>query len=269
MTATRFATGSGVALAYEVHGDTGPDVVLVHGLGYARWGWEPVVGPLAERMRVIVFDNRGVGESGLPPGPYSAAGMATDVLAVLDAVGVGRAHVVGASLGGMVAQELAIDHPQRVDRLVLAGTTPGAPEGLPMPAATVELLRRVSSLEPAEALRRLVANALSPRTVAERPDVVERIVRHRLANPQPQAGWEAQAAAGLGYEGHRRQHRIAAPTLVVHGAADAVVDPGNAALLTSMIPDARQSVLLEAGHLLFWEQPERFVQLVTDFLLAG
>src|SRR5947199_10667465 len=97
-------------IAWESLG-AGDPVVLIHGLGYARWGWEPVAAPLARRFRLLLFDNRGIGESEIPPGPYSVAAMAEDALAVLNEAGVERAHVVGTSLGGMVAQELALARP--------------------------------------------------------------------------------------------------------------------------------------------------------------
>ena len=126
-------------------------------------------------FEVISFDNRGIGDSDVPPGPYTVADMATDAVRVLDEAGVERAHVVGTSLGGMVAQELALAFPERVDRLVLACTTPGGPRSHPMPAVTVALMAEAAALEPAVALRRFVENALAPATVAQaararRPD---------------------------------------------------------------------------------------------------
>ena len=114
-----------------------PALLLIHGLGYAgSWGWRPVLEPLARSFRVIAFDNRGIGGSDQPPGPYSTRMMAEDAVAVLDEAGVERAHVVGTSLGGMIAQELALAAPERVDRLVLACTTPGGPNSYPMPERT-------------------------------------------------------------------------------------------------------------------------------------
>ena len=171
-------------------------LLLIHGLGYARWGWEPVLPELAEQFDVILFDNRGIGESDAPPGPYTVAEMADDAVRVLDEAGVERAHVLGTSLGGMIAQELALSHPERVDRLVLACTTPGGPNAHPMPQATVALMAEAATLEPAVALRRFVENALSPTTVATRPEIVDRILAHRLAT--------AQAARRLGGAGGRR-----------------------------------------------------------------
>lgn len=261
----------GVGVAYETVEDAGPSapwVALVHGLGYARWGWEPVVGPLAERFRLVLFDNRGIGESDVPPGPYDSATMAGDVVAVLDGAGVSRAHLVGTSLGGMIAQHVALRAPERVDRLVLACTTPGGEAAFPMPQATAELIARMPQLPPEEALEQAVHNALASRTVAERPEVAQRILHHRRATPQDPAGWVAQAAAGTGHALGDRVAGIPHPTLVLHGDEDRVVDVRNAALLAELIPDCRAVVLPGLGHLLFWDDPARFVAETAAFLDA-
>ena len=254
-----------VRIAWERHG-AGPPLLLIHGLGYARWGWEPVLPGLAERFDVILFDNRGIGESDAPPGPYTAAEMADDAIQVLDEAGVGRAHVVGTSLGGMVAQELALGHPDRVDRLVLACTTPGGPKAHPMPQRTLTLMAEAATLEPAVALRRFVENALAPATVAEHPELVDRILAHRIATAQAPVAWAAQAAAGATFDAFERLGALAARALVQHGDEDVVVDPRNADLLVELLPDARLERLQGTGHLFFWEAPERFVSSVSAFL---
>jgi pimeloyl-ACP methyl ester carboxylesterase len=206
---------------------------------------------------VILFDNRGIGESDAQHGPYSATELAADSAQVLDEAGVARAHVLGTSLGGMVAQELALAAPERVERLVLACTTPGGPESFPMPEQTVKLLTSGATL------RQFVENALAP---DPDPDVVERILRHREATAQPREAWSAQAAAGATFNALDRVEGIAAPTLILHGTEDAVVDSRNTALLALRIPDARVELFPGGGHLFFWEQPERFVDIVTEFL---
>ena len=252
-------------LAWERHG-AGDPVLLIHGLGYARWGWEPVLPGLAERFEVVLFDNRGIGESDAPPGPYTAAEMAADAIQVLDEAGVDRAHVVGTSLGGMVAQELALAHPERVDRLVLACTTPGGSRAQPMPDVTVRLIAEAAGLEPAVALRRFVENALAPATVAEQPELVERIMEHRLRTAQAPLAWAAQAAAGATFDAYERLGDLRARVLVQHGSEDVVVDPRNGELLAELLPDARLARFDGCGHLFFWEEPERFVSSVTAFL---
>ena len=254
-----------VRIAWERRG-RGDPVVLIHGLGYARWGWEPVVDALAEEFAVVLLDNRGIGASEAPPGPYSAAEMAQDVLGVLDEAELDRVHVVGTSLGGMIAQELALAVPDRLGGLVLAGTTPGGSPAFPFPAQTVALLARAASLEPEVALRRFVENALAPATVATQVELVERIMQHRLATEQAPAAWAAQAAAGASFDIFARLSGISSPTLVLHGSEDRVVDPRNADLLAEHIPHARAEIVPGTGHLLFWEAPDRFVELVGFFL---
>ena len=243
-------------IAWERHG-AGLPVLLIHGLGYARWGWEPIVEPLSRTFDTILFDNRGVGESDAPPGPYTAAEMAADAVQVLDEAGVERAHVVGTSLGGMIAQELALGHPERVDRLVLACTTPGGPQAFPTPQRTIDLMHARATL------REYIENALEPDA---RLDVVDRILVHRERTAQGFEAWSAQAAASATFDTHDRLGSLVAPTLVQHGDGDVVVDPRNADLLAGAIPDVRLSVYAGCGHLIMWQEPERFVRELEEFL---
>lgn len=262
----RLADNDGVRIAWEEHGTEhgGVPIVLVHGLGYGRWGWEPVVDRLAGRRHVVLCDNRGIGDSDAPAGPYTAAEMAGDVVAVLDAAGADRAHLVGASLGGMIVQHVALDVPDRIDRLVLVSTTPGGDVAHPLPAATRELLERMPTMDPRAALLAAVDNAIGAAT--DRQAIVDRILAHRLRQPQPAAGWQAQAAAGTTHDVAGDVARIAHPTLVLHGEDDRVVDPRNADVLVDRLPDACRVVLDAGGHLPMWERPDWFARAVLEFL---
>jgi pimeloyl-ACP methyl ester carboxylesterase len=259
---TAAAEASGVRIAWERRG-TGEPLLLIHGLGYARWGWEPVVDALAGDHELVLFDNRGIGDSDAPAGIYSVRMLAEDAVAVLDAAGLKRAHVLGTSLGGMVALQLALDWPRRVDRLVLACTTPGGAAAAPMPEQTIRLMQEAPALPPEVALRRFVENAFGPEPD---PALVERILQHRLATAQHPTAWASQAAAGAAFDVWDRVPEITMPTLVLTGDEDAVVDPRNSELLADRIPGARLEIFPGSGHLFFWEQPDRFVQVVTDFL---
>jgi len=266
---TRFARGAGPRIAYELRGRwwrRRPWLVLVQGLGFDRSGWDPVAGGLRRHFRLLLPDNRGSGRSGRPSGQFTVTDMARDVIATMDAAGIRRAHVAGASLGGMVAQEVAIGYPDRVDRLVLACTTPGWPYASRMPPGGARLMAAPGSLAPEVALGRHVENALAEDTVAGSPELVERMIRHQQARPTDRVGWAALAAAGARYAGQLRQKEIRAPTLVLQGDADTVVDPRNAGLLASRIPDARLVMLPGLGHMFFWEDPDAFVDAVTEFL---
>ena len=128
----KYAQSGDVRIAHEVLGE-GEPLLFVHGLGYDRRGWGPLPQLLSKDFEVVVFDNRGVGESDVPEGPYSVAQLAADAIAVLDAAKVERAHVLGVSLGGYVTQEIALTYPRRVRKLVLGSTSPGGTGAYPMP----------------------------------------------------------------------------------------------------------------------------------------
>jgi 3-oxoadipate enol-lactonase len=262
---TRVARNGSVAIAYDVRGQ-GPPLVLIQGLGVGRWGWEPVVDRLARRFRVITIDNRGVGASDAPRGSYSTRVMASDVVAVLDDAGVESAGVVGTSLGGMVAQELALAHPERVERLVLVATIPGGRLTAPMPLKTAYLLTWAPLMRSEQRLRGFVEHNLGPGTLRRRAKVVRRLMAHKRAHPQSEQAWRAQATAGVLFDPLGRQRRITQPTLILQGTADQVVNPVNAELLADLIPDARVRYVEGAGHLMCWDEPRRFVRIVTGFL---
>lgn len=261
-------TDQGVRIAWEQRGPDSDDVpvVLVHGLGYGRWGWDPVAGPLAATRRVVLMDNRGIGASDVPDGPYTARDMADDVLGVVRAAGADRIHLVGASLGGMVAQHVALLRPGLVDRLVLVCTTPGGAVAHPIPHATLDLIARMPEMDPTEAITAAVDNALGLIEGEARDQIVERIVAHRTHAPQDPTGWQGQAHAGTTHALGEGVAGITCPTLVVHGTADNVVDPRNADVLAGLVPDARRHMMPGAGHLCFWEQPDDFLAVVGDFL---
>jgi pimeloyl-ACP methyl ester carboxylesterase len=244
-----------------------PWLVLVQGLGFDRAGWEPILAPLQRHFRLVLVDNRGSGDSDPSLERFQVTQMATDVVAVLDHAGIAKAHVLGISLGGMIAQELAAEHPGRVDALVLAATTPGFPGGYPIPGPSMALFVASPFLSPEAKRRRHVMNALSAETVRDRPALVEQLVSHVAARPTSPHGASAQAIAGAGYVSQHGQQAIRARTLVLHGDADTVVDPRNARILAGRIPDAELLLFPGLGHLLFWEDPDAFAEAVVSFLL--
>ena len=266
-TATTFAHSDGAGIAYEVLGE-GDALLLVHGLAYDRHGWGPLPQLLADEFQVVLFDNRGVGESDVPEGPYSVAQLAADAVAVLDAAAIERAHVLGVSLGGYVAQEVALTYPARVRKLVLGSTSPGGTGAYPMPAAGTEAFEIYPTLEREAGLRLMVENSLGGHAVRERPQLVDEIYAYRLAHAPTLAGWYAQAFAGATFDAYDRVSSISAPTLVFQGGADNVVDPRNAELLATLIPGSRLHVTPDRGHLVVWEEAEALAPVVRDFLMA-
>jgi 3-oxoadipate enol-lactonase len=265
----RTARNGLVRIAYQSWG-AGPPLVLIGGLGHGRWSWEPVIGELARDFQVVAMDNRGIGASDAPMGPYFTRLLAADVLAVMDHAGIRRASLVGVSLGGMIAQQVANDRPDRVDRLVLVSTIPGGALTTPMPVDGVAGLSELPLLrDEAARAERGVRLALAPATVRRRPRLARRLATARAGHPVRPGAWVAQAAAGMLFDLAGGQRRLRQPTLIVQGTEDVVVHPDNARTLAGLIPGAELVWFERAGHLPFWEQPRRFTRLLRRFLLTG
>jgi pimeloyl-ACP methyl ester carboxylesterase len=234
----------------------GEPVLLIMGLGLSGGAWWRTVPVLARRLRVITFDNRGVGRSRAFSYAYTTAAMADDAAIVLDAAGVERAHVYGLSLGGMVAQALALRHPERVRSLVLGATSPGGPRAVrPAPEVAAFFARRLR-MAPEEAAWESIPINYGERCRAEHFERIEEDVAQRLSHPFSERAYRAQLFAAAWHNAYGSLPRIAAPTLVVHGAQDRVIPVDNARLLAGGIPGARLRVLEHAGHLYPTEEPE-------------
>jgi 3-oxoadipate enol-lactonase len=243
-----------VELYWESTGSGAP-VLLVMGLGMNATGWWRTVGVLSRSFTAIAFDNRGVGRSGKPAGPYSVPDMADDAIAVLDAAGHERAHVYGISLGGMIAQEIALRHPERVDALVLGATTPGGEHAVPADEQALAFFRRRGEMTAEEAVWASVPYNYGPRTRAENAQAIGEDIVQRLRYPIEPEPYMAQLAAALGHDAYDRLGHVAAPTLVVHGEADRMVAPANAALIAGRVPGAERLMLPDAGHLYPTDDP--------------
>jgi pimeloyl-ACP methyl ester carboxylesterase len=265
MAETTVTAKDGAELAVSVAG-AGPPLLLIPGLGATRVVFDPILPLLTPHLTVAVYDQRGIGASQLTPGPYTTEQLGDDAAAVIEGLGLERAAVLGASFGGMVAQQLAIRHPTSVNTLVLAATGPGAAHHArePDPSATAALLG--TGARTAEDAYRLACTALySRRFQAEHPEFIEQQVRDRGRRPIAARAFQAQRAASSGHDVWDKLPSITAPTLVLHGSEDMVMPVANARLLAERIPGARLTVFDGAGHLFFHEEPERTAELVVAF----
>jgi 3-oxoadipate enol-lactonase len=249
-----FARNGFLRLYYESVG-SGPPVLLILGQGMSmEAGWRTVE-RLARQFRVLTFDNRDIGRSDHSPWPYVAAEMAGDAVAVLLAAGEARAHVYGISLGGMVAQELALHHRNRVDGLVLGATTPGGPRAIPQDPQVLTFFTRVGTMGPEEAEWAAVPYSYGTRTRREHGDRIAEDIARRLRQPPDPVAYLHQVGAAASHNTHSRLGSIAAPTLVVHGGEDVLQPPGNARVLAEAIPGAELRLWPEAGHLYTTDEP--------------
>ena len=209
------ARSGDVGIYYDDHGD-GPPLLLVPGIPAISSDWFPFADRLEERFRVVVYDNRGSGHSDAPPGPYSVSQLAGDAIAVLDTLGIERAHVFGVSLGGMIGQELALRFPERVDRLVLGGTHASTKDAV-RPRREVSLAFAFETDDWAERMRVLAPFAFAP---GVDPKLLAGFIDKKGGDVQPDHGYRGQIAAVLAHDAADRLASIEHPTLVIAGSQD-------------------------------------------------
>jgi len=261
-------TSNGIELYYETHGE-GQPLVLISGLGYSSWQWHKMVPFLAEYFQVIVFDNRGVGQSDKPAGPYTAHMLAADTVGLLDALGIDKAIITGHSMGGFIAQSIVLDYPQRVEKLILCSTNFGGPHHVPVTPEAMKILTDVNS----DALTRFkngLVVSTAPGWAEKNPEMIEEWVKWRVANPIEPVHYQAQLAIGLALipeaaAFENKLKNISVPTLIVFGAHDKVVPPANADLLAKQISGSQIRILPDAGHFFPLEVPEEASQIVIEF----
>lgn len=244
----------------------GPVLLLLNGWTASGLMWPGRwVSRLEQRFRVIRIDNRGTGWSRTAPSPFTIADMADDAAAVLRATDAGAASVLGLSMGGMIAQELALRHPEHVDRLFLVGTRPPAPAHIP---SAQDVLDRVTSPVAGQALRRYFTDVwgdiCGPGFAAASADSIEELVDQILRRPTPRVFVERQLHAVAGWGGARRLRALEVPTVVVHGGQDRLVPVGNGMRLAQLIRGARYVEVPGAGHLMPLEAPDLLADLIES-----
>jgi len=251
-------------LYHEVTG-TGQPVVLIAGLGADAHFWYRQIPALAQHFRVIALDNRDTSRSAQATAPYTVRDMAEDVRELLDILEIDSAHVVAASLGGFIAQELALAHPKRVRRLVLCCTSFGGPHAVPIPPETVAVLASRTG-DPGRDLRAFLPVQLATDYLETHAAEVDAYVAWRVAHAQSLEAYRRQLAAAAGHNTEDRLGQLEMPVLILHGALDRVVPVGNAALLAQRLPRARLHIFPDAGHLFLWERAEESNRLIVEFL---
>lgn len=256
---------SGHRLYFELGGpEHAPPLILIRGLGRSSSYWLEFRTLLERERRVLVLDNRGVGRSDAPPLPWATSDMADDVALVLRASGLQRADVFGISLGGMIAQELALRHPHRVDRLVLACTTPGGRRARSTPRKAALMLARAAVKPIEESLRATAPLVLSDEALARRPELVDIWIAIAQSEPRSRRGFIGQLLAAARHDAWARLPFVESPTLVVTGDADRLIPCENSALLAERIPRASLRTLRGAGHDFPTERPDETARLVLE-----
>jgi 3-oxoadipate enol-lactonase len=257
-----FVENQGVKIYWDQQGQ-GEPVLLIMGLAYPSQMWYRTRPLLASRYWTLALDNRGIGQSDVPPGPYPIALMASDAAAVLDAAGVESAHVFGVSMGGMVAQEFALRYPARVLSLILGCTAAGGPTAVRAEPEAIQMLMNREKMSPEQAAEASAPFIYDPTTPRARID--EDIAIRRPWFPSA-AGFAGQLQGILSWEAYSRINQIVAPTLVIHGESDRLIPPRNATLIAERIPGSKLVMIPHASHLFLTDQTEVSHRAIVQFL---
>lgn len=269
-----------IDLYYEEHG-SGDPLLLIMGLAADSVAWLFQVPEFSKHYRTIIFDNRGVGRSSKPPGPYSIHQMADDTAGLLQHLAIARTHVVGVSMGGMIAQELTLRHPKRVRSLVLACTYPEPdPEierqrqfMLHQLGGTItssgEMETDLKAVDPLTFFRHLLPSVFNPDYLErELPNLIK-IFGGALQYGFSMEAIVGQVAAVMSHKATHRLHQIKVPTLVITGDADRLVPPANSEILAKHIPGAKLVKVPGGSHGFNFETPDLFNREVLDFLATA
>ena len=262
----RIRVSTGIELDYEEHG-SGPPLLLNGGLGW-RWVWYKNLPWLARHFRVIALDSRGLGDSDKPRGPYDVNTMATEAADVILALGLGRTHLMGLSLGCDIAVELALSYPWLAGALVLIGSRAGGAAQVYSPPAVLARMTPSPYLTPAANLTKSMPVAFSPGWLERHPSAAQMMGLMSAKKPTPDHArlalmWAGGTWQGLGLRGPE----LRTPVLLCHGTADQLMPVANAVRLAAMLPMARLALFPGAGHACQIEQPPAFNAIATQFLL--
>jgi 3-oxoadipate enol-lactonase len=257
-----------IKLNYDTFG-AGDPLLLIMGFGAPGIAWMPVL-PMLSGFKCIYFDNRGIGNSEKPSGPYTIPVMAEDAANLLDALGVDSAKVYGVSMGGMIAQELALRHPGKVSRLVLGCTSSGGPSAVQPSVETIASLLTAMKLMPTDPDRAfdiLLPVVHPPDFLAAHPEVKQMaLLGASIMPPTPPEVIDRTVDGITKFDSYDRLPEIKCPVLIVHGERDILIKPANADVLKSRIPQAELFMIPNAGHNFFAEDPMGVHQRIIEFL---
>jgi 3-oxoadipate enol-lactonase len=258
-----FVENLGARIHWDEEGSGAP-LLLIMGLGWPLQAWHRLRPVLSEKYRTIAVDNRGVGRSEAPAGPYSIAQMAADAAAVLNAARVNAAHIFGVSMGGMIAQEFALQYPNKVRSLILGCTAAGGPEAVRAEEAALQVLmtRGQDPDQFARAINPFIYDAGTSRQLVEEDTAVR---RKWYASAD---AYFAQLQAVIGWEAYSRLAQIAAPTLVIHGENDRLVPAENGKRIAGRIAGAKLVIIPGASHVFSTDQPAAAQAAILEFLDA-
>jgi pimeloyl-ACP methyl ester carboxylesterase len=255
-----------IDIEYYEEGE-GPPLLLIMGLAGRASSWsERFLELLRPRFKVIRFSNRGMGTSECPAGEFTVRMMAEDAVGLLGELDIHRAHVMGISMGGMIAQELVLNHPGLVRGLVLGCTTCGGTQGIPTPAESAQAFVPQQGQSMEEMVRKLLEVSTTPEFVVREKAFIDEMLRDYVSSPPRMDVVMRQMAAVAQFSTYDRLPEIKAPTLIVHGEEDRLLPFQNAGILKERIAGAEMKPFPGVGHMFFWERHEETADAIVEFL---
>lgn len=258
-----------IQIYYEVHGEGFP-LVMINGLGGHIDTWDPgYIRELSKRFKLVLFDNRGAGRTDISDKEYTIKLFADDTAGLMEALGIPRAHVFGISMGGMIAQELVLNYPEKVENLVLCSTSCGGAKAVqPSMEVVGVLMADRSTLSPEEIVRMDIPTILTQDFIKNNPEFVELYVQRTLKAPLSEEAFMRQVNALMDFNTYDRLGQIKAPTLILHGKRDVLVPPENGSILAETIPNAKLVYFENSAHILA-EEMEKALTILIDFLVES
>ena len=256
-----------IEIYYKIHGEGFP-LVMIHGFS-ANLDWWPqsIINELSKTFKVILLDNRGAGRTDKPDMEYSIRLFADDTAGLMDALNIKKAFIIGLSMGGMIAQELTLNYPEKVEKLILCGTSCGGSKATTPSAETLKIIMRDrDAITQEEAIREWILKLFSKDFIMNNSEYIENFVQRGLIAPIPPYNYRLQTKAVFQFNAGRKLKEIKTSTLVLHGKKDIMLPPENAETIYKLIPDAKLHIFDEIGHLIFSEKPKEVLTIVMDFL---
>jgi pimeloyl-ACP methyl ester carboxylesterase len=259
-------TRDGIRLFYYVQGQ-GEPLILIRGYASAASMWYSQVPQLSETFKVITFDNRDTGNSDRVEVPYSIKDMAEDTIVLIEHLALGPVHLLGISMGGMIAQQVILNRPDLVKTLILGCTTCNSGQGLSSDPEVLELFATLPELSDEENVRRSLPVFFAPETLTNRPDFIDEYVQKSLAQRPPLTTFTRHKQAIQGFSACPELQRISCPTLILHGGEDRLIPPTNAWEIHEKVPFSTIKIYEGLGHLFFMEGADAFNTDVRDYIL--
>lgn len=263
-----YSTVNGISIYYEEKG-AGEPLILINGLAFPLDLWFAQIEELSKDFHVIALDNRGIGRSDKPDEDYTIAQMASDAVGLLQTLGIEKAHIAGLSMGGFIAQEIALSYPSIVNRLVLIATGLGGAESLAQGKPFWDAVTKAIWGKSAQEIYRIDLTLMTAEGFAEKkPELLEQAVALRLKHPQPLQSFLHQQAACTAFDNNARAHGISRPTLIILGKDDPLFPIVLADDFRKALPAAKMIIYENCGHAILLEKAGELSRDIREFLKA-